>query len=97
MTVYEIDGKTTARYKFHSTLAIDIDRELKPYSFYTDNEEIDDGILEITSFAYYIISIVYDAMRWMECWKEVKMDEEQAIVARVSHQLMSSITDETTE
>lgn len=49
------------------------------------------------SFAYYITSIECDTMRWMEYWKEVEMDKEQEIVARISWGLMSSITDETTE
>lgn len=96
VTVYKKDGEV-AKYKFHCTYSIDINEELEPYSFYTNNEETENGILEITSFLHYITSIVYDAIKWLECWKEVEMNEEQETVSRISYQLMSSITDETTE
>ena len=62
---------------------IDINDELKPYLFYIENEDIEEKMLQITSFIYYINSVVYDAIRWMEFWKEVDIEDEDKEVAEL--------------
>lgn len=85
VTVYERDGETV-EYKFHATFSIDINTELEPYSFYVKSKNIEDGILQITSFTYYIYNTVYDAIKWLELWKEVDMEEEDKEVAKLFNQ-----------
>lgn len=82
VTVYERKGEM-AKYHSHGTYSIDINDELKPYLFYIENEDIEEKMLQITSFIYYINSVVYDAIRWMEFWKEVDIEDEDKEVAEL--------------
>lgn len=89
VTVYEKDGEV-AKHKFHGTFAININEELKPYSFYTNNKKTENGILKVTSFSYYVYRTVYDTMRWLEFWKEAEMDEEDKEIAEVLNQIYTA-------
>lgn len=78
VTVYEKHGKKYINI-FHGTFCIDVNKNKKElFSYNCNYEELPKELLEDMVFMKNIYDIVYDTMRWLECWKEVEeiMDYE---------------------